>query len=92
MFVTDLSALYQQMDAAAQALNFEEARLLRDRIWLLRGGAEDHAAVNADTSDLVRQQPGRMGIGTSVPRPVRPAGWVPPIKPDPMTLRTGRKR
>ena len=75
------------MDAAAAALDFEEARRLRDRIALLRLGAEG-AAAEVDTSGLIRQQPGAMGIGSSVPRPERPNGWVKPKKPDSMTRRS----
>ncbi|RYG86191.1 MAG: excinuclease ABC subunit B, partial [Alphaproteobacteria bacterium] len=44
----------------------------------------------ADTSGLVRQQPGAMGIGTSRQRPVPPPGWKPPPKPDLKT--SGRRR
>lgn len=83
--------LYQQMEAAAARLDFEEARRLRDRIALLRGGADESEAA-ADASGLMRQQPGNMGIGSSVPKPERPQGWLPPKKPDPMTRATGRRR
>lgn len=85
-----LSALQAQMDEAAAALDFERARQLRDRIALLRGGASEDAAQAADTAGLLRQQPGTMGLGSSVPRPTRPEGWTPPRKPDPMTR--GRSR
>ncbi|MET4896218.1 UvrB/UvrC motif-containing protein [Sphingomonadaceae bacterium jetA1] len=81
--------LRRKMEAAAERLDFEEARILRDRINLLRGGAEN---VEVDTSGLTRQRPGAMGIGTSQPRPERPIGWVPPPKPDPMTKGRGRRR
>ena len=60
--------LQRRMDAAASALDFEEARRLRDRINLMRGGASAAEAAEADTSDLVRQQPGAMGLGTSQQR------------------------
>ncbi len=70
------------MEAAAERLDFEEARRLRDRIALVRAGA---ATLDVDTSVLMRQQPGAMGIGSSRGRPVRPDGWTPPKKPDPMT-------
>ena len=82
--------LQRRMDAAASALDFEEARRLRDRINLMRGGASAEEAAQADTSGLVRQQPGAMGLGTSRQRPVAPLGWKPPSKPDLMT--SGRKR
>jgi hypothetical protein len=79
-----------QMDVAASGLDFEKARRLRDRINLMRGGASAAEAAQADTSGLVRQQPGAMGLGTSRQRPVPPAGWKPPAKPDLFT--SGRKR
>ncbi len=85
-----IATLTAQMDAAAAAMDFEEARRLRDRIALLRGGADADAAALADTSGLTRQQPGAMGLGTSRARPQRPEGWTPPKKPDPMTA--GRNR
>ena len=80
------------MEAAASALDFEEARRLRDRISLLRGGAEADDAAVADTAGLVRQQPGAMGLGSSQQRMTPPAGWTPPRKPDPMTRGRSRKR
>lgn len=82
--------LQRRMDAAASALDFEEARRLRDRINLMRGGASPAEAAQADTSGLARQQPGSMGLGTSRQRPVPPPGWQRPPKPDLMT--SGRKR
>ncbi|WP_454883886.1 UvrB/UvrC motif-containing protein [Sphingomonas oryzagri] len=82
--------LQRRMDAAASALDFEEARRLRDRINLIRGGASPAEAAHADTSGLARQQLGSMGLGTSRQRPVTPPGWRPPPKPDLMT--SGRKR
>jgi hypothetical protein len=82
--------LQRKMDAAASALDYEKARRLRDRINLIRGGANTTAAAQADTSGLVRQQPGFMGLGTSQQRPITPQGWKPPPKPDLMTR--GRKR
>ena len=85
-----IATLTARMEAAAAAMDFEEARRLRDRIGLLRGGADADAAAAADTDGLLRQQPGAMGLGTSRARPARPDGWKPPPKPDPMT--TGRNR
>ncbi|MGB3798057.1 MAG: UvrB/UvrC motif-containing protein [Alteraurantiacibacter sp.] len=82
--------LQRDMEAAANALDFEEAKRIRDRINLMRGGASAADAEQADTSGLVRQQPGAMGLGTSRQRPVPPPEWKPPKKPDPMT--SGRKR
>ena len=88
----EIEELQRRMEAAAQALDFEEARRLRDRLNLLRGGASTADAAAADTSGLVRQQPGSMGLGTSQARPTPPPGWRPPQKPDPMTRATGRRR
>lgn len=85
-----IADLQKQMEAAAEAMNFEEARHLRDRINLMRGGATRQEA-EVDTSGLVRQQPGAMGIGTSQQRMTPPAGWKAPAKPDPMTRNTGRR-
>lgn len=79
-----LESLHREMAAAADALDFERARRLRDRIALLRAGADDTAV---DTSGLTRQQPGAMGLGTSRQQVVPPPGWVKPAKPDPMTKR-----
>ena len=49
------------------------------------GGLE----LDADPAQIHAQVPGAMGIGTQHPRPVPPAGWKRPKKPDPMTR--GRK-
>ncbi|MEH3120843.1 MAG: UvrB/UvrC motif-containing protein [Sphingomonas phyllosphaerae] len=78
-----IRTLRAQMDAAAAALDFEEARRLRDRISLLEGGASVAEAVAAD--GLTRQRPGAMGLGTSRQQVVPPEGWKPPPKPDLMT-------
>lgn len=75
------------MDAAAARLDFEEARRLRDRIALIRAGAD---ILDVDTTGLIRQQPGAMGIGSNRARTVRPEGWTAPKKPGPMTK--GRNR
>lgn len=86
--ITDLQS---RMEAAAEAMDFEEARRLRDQINLLRGGA-DRDSARADTSGLTRQQPGAMGLGTSQQRMTPPPGWTPPRKPDPMTKGRGKRR
>ena len=87
----EIEDLQKRMEAAAEALDFEEARRLRDRLNLLRGGASAEDAAAADTSGLTRQQPGRMGLGTSQQRMAPPPGWTPPQKPDSMTRSTGRR-
>ena len=84
----DIAALRTRMEAAAAAMDFEEARRLRDRINLLRGGASVEEADAADTQGLDRQRPGSMGLGTSQSRVVPPPGWTPPPKPDPRTSGT----
>jgi hypothetical protein len=80
------------MAKAAAALDFEEARRLRDRIALVRGGASLDDALAADTAGLRRQQPGAMGLGTSQQQVSPPPGWKPPPKPDPMTRGRSRRR
>lgn len=87
-----IAELQSQMEAAAEAMEFEEARRLRDRINLIRGGATADEAEDADTAGLVRQQPGAMGLGTSQQRMTPPPGWQPPRKPDPMTKGSSRRR
>jgi hypothetical protein len=88
--MADIEALQKRMEDAAARLDFEEAKRLRDTINLIRGGATETEAEGADTSGLVRQAPGAMGIGSSQSRPLTPEGWTPPAKPDPMTK--GRNR
>lgn len=85
-----IESLRARMEAAAAALDFEEARRLRDRISLMRGGATAAEVARADTSGMTRQRPGAMGLGTSQQRVEPPPGWTPPARPDPMT--TGRRR
>lgn len=80
-----IADLTRRMQEAADSMDFENARRLRDRIALLRGGATQADAATADTSGLARQQPGSMGLGSSRQRPTPPPGWTPPPKPDPMT-------
>lgn len=82
-----IDTLRVQMEAAAAAMDFETASRLRDRINLLRGGADPQEAQAADTAGLTRQKPGAMGLGTSRQRIEPPAGWSPPRKPDPMVTR-----
>ena len=87
-----IEELHRRMVAAAEALDFEEAKRLRDAINLARGGAAPEEVAEIDTSGLVRQQPGRMGIGTSRQQVTPPAGWRPPRKPDPMTRGRNRRK
>jgi hypothetical protein len=87
-----IADLQRLMEEAAEAMDFERARMLRDRINLQRGGATREEAAQAETAGLQRQQPGAMGLGTSQQRVTPPAGWKPPPKPDPMTRSTGRRR
>lgn len=80
-----IEVLQQKMDAAAQALDFEEAKRCRDMINLIRSGATAADAEQADLSGVERQQSGAMGLGTSRQRVTPPHGWKAPVKPDPMT-------
>jgi hypothetical protein len=84
MTIADLT---RRMEEAAAALDFEEAKRLRDQISLRRAGGDD----DADPTGLTRQQPGSMGLGTSQQRMTPPDGWVKPKKPDPMTKNSGRR-
>ncbi|MBB6226957.1 UvrB/UvrC motif-containing protein [Polymorphobacter multimanifer] len=77
---TTRQRLEAEMHAAAAAGEFERAAKLRDEL----------RALDFDPSEIHAQVPGAMGIGTQHPKPVRPEGWKPPKKPDPMTK--GRKR
>ena len=88
---TTIEQLRLEMEAAAQALDFDLAARLRDRISILRGQASADDAGPVDADGLTRQQPGKMGLGTSQQRYPRPADWTPPPKPDPMTAGRGRK-
>ena len=87
-----LQTLQKKMQAAAEALDFEEAKRCRDKISLMRDGATAAAAEEADFSGLKRQQPGAMGLGTSQQRVTPPSGWKPPPKPDPMTANRSKRR
>ena len=87
-----LKTLQEKMEAAALALDFEEAKRCRDMISLIRSGATAKEAGQADLSGLDRQQPGAMGLGTSQQRYSPPPGWKPPPKPDFMTSGPSRDR
>jgi hypothetical protein len=79
--------LRRRMEAAAAALDFEEATRLRDQLSLLQGNPNPDPPQEIDTSRLQRQIPGQMGLGTSDPAVTPPPGWKPPKRPDPMTRR-----
>lgn len=83
----ELENLRRRMDAAVEALDFEEAGRLRDQISLLRGNPDVETHQDFDTSRLRRQVPGQMGLGTSDQAVTPPPGWKPPKRPDPMTTR-----
>ena len=83
-----LENLRLRMEAAAEAEDFEEAARLRDQYSLLRGQPDAEAPADLDTSRLKRQEPGKMGLGTSEQAVVAPPGWIPPKRPDPMTTST----
>ena len=90
--MTELEQLQARMTAAAAALDYEEARRLRDLIALVRSGVSLDEAQRADTAGLRRQRPGAMGLGTSQQKMSPPPGWKPPPKPDLMTKGQARKR
>ena len=77
------------MEAAATALDFEEASRLRDLLSLLSGQPYEASQADFDTSRLTRQRPGEMGLGSSDQKMIPPTDWKPPIRPSPMT--TGHK-
>lgn len=86
-----LADLHLAMEAAAACSDYEEAARLRDRISLIRA-ASGTANLAFDAAGLTRQQPGKMGLGTSQQRVTPPSGWTPPPKPDPMTTGSARPR
>ena len=90
--MNDIDRLEARMAKASAALDYEEARRLRDLIALVRGGASLAEAEAADTAGLKRQQPGAMGLGTSQQKVSPPSGWKPPPRPDPMTSGRSRRR
>ena len=81
----ELEDLRRRMEAAAAAMEFEEASRLRDQISLLRGQPDADVPGEIDTSRLQRHQPGDMGLGSSDQKTSPPVGWKPPPRPDPMT-------
>jgi hypothetical protein len=93
LFVADpLEQLRLRMEAAAAALDFEEARRLRDQLSVARGVLSPSDTADIDTTGLTRQKPGQMGLGTSQQRMFPPPGWRPPTKPDPLTSGHSRRK
>ena len=90
--MTTIDQLRLEMEAAADAQDFVLAARLRDQISILRGQGGTIATPAIDPTGLTRQQPGKMGIGTSRQRVTPPPGWKPPPKPDLMTSGTTRPR
>ena len=79
----DLAALKEFLANAILAEDYEMAARLRDRI----------AALEPQTpSKLRRQEPGKMGLGTSDQKFRPPDGWKPPKRPDMMTTNTKPRR
>ena len=86
-----LVALDKQMQAAAEAMDFEEATRLRNEIARIKGEAPVREG-DPDTVTVGQPPPGAMGLGTQVPVRQPPKGWVKPKKPDLMTKNVkGRK-
>jgi hypothetical protein len=76
-----LVALTEQMQAAAEAMDFEKAGALRNEIARLKG----ESGGEGDSVTIGQPPPGAMGLGTQVPVRQPPKGWVKPKKPDLMT-------
>lgn len=73
-----IAALEAEMARAVADQDFEFAGILRDRLEAMREG-------RPTGSMLTRQQPGKMGLGTSQEAYVPPKNRTLPTKPDPMT-------
>ena len=76
-----LMALEKQMQAAAEAMDFEEATRLRNAMAEIRGEGPLKEG-DPDTVTVSQPPPGAMGLGTQVPVRQPPKGWVKPKKPD----------
>ena len=76
-----LVALEKQMQAAAEAMDFEEATRLRNEMARIKGETPI-APDDPDTVTVSQPPPGAMGLGTQVPVRQPPKGWVKPKKPD----------
>ena len=86
-----LVVLEKQMQAAAEAMDFEEATRLRNEMARIKGEAPVQSG-DPDTVTVSQPPPGAMGLGTQVPVRQPPKGWVKPKKPDLMTKNVkGRK-
>ena len=86
-----LVVLEKQMQAAAEAMDFEKATALRNEMARIKGEAPVQAG-DPDTVTVSQPPPGAMGLGTQVPVRQPPKGWVKPKKPDLMTRNVkGRK-
>ncbi|HEY8575755.1 MAG TPA: UvrB/UvrC motif-containing protein [Devosia sp.] len=83
-----LLALGKEMQAAAEAMNFEKATQLRNEIARLKG----EVPADPDTVTVGQPPPGAMGLGTQVPVRQPPKGWVKPKKPDLMTKNVKRRK
>lgn len=79
-----LVVLEKQMQAAAEAMDFEEATRLRNEMARIKGEVPVQAG-DPDTVTVSQPPPGAMGLGTQVPVRQPPKGWVKPKKPDLMT-------
>ncbi|CAN5377070.1 hypothetical protein BH09PSE2_BH09PSE2_05470 [soil metagenome] len=80
-----LETLRLKMEQAAADMDFEEAARLRDQLSLLQGADDPDTDRPIDTTRLTRQEPGRMGLGTSDQKMTPSADWKPPKRPDPLT-------
>ena len=86
-----LVALEKQMQAAAEAMDFEKATALRNEMARIKGEAPVEAS-DPDTVTVSQAPPGAMGLGTQVPVRQPPKGWVKPKKPDLMTKNVKGRR
>jgi hypothetical protein len=88
---TSLGGLQLRTLAASESGDFENAARLRDQLSLLRGMPDADPSIEIATSRLARQQPGKMGLGTSDQVMAPPPGWKPQPRPDNLT-RSSRSR
>jgi hypothetical protein len=79
-----LTELTKQMQAAAEAMDFEQATALRNEIAHIKGEGPVQEG-DPDTVTVSQPPPGAMGLGTQVPVRQPPKGWVKPKKPNLMT-------